>query len=109
MQGGKTVRSIVRDGPFARQLTIPTPPASDLGHYHVGYAEFWFILEGQIDYQIEGVPQFRADQGDIVYAPHGRWHRSTPAGAGMATRLAVFPGGGTSLLEGDNPSKAQPR
>jgi mannose-6-phosphate isomerase-like protein (cupin superfamily) len=109
VQGGKTPPNFVKDGPYLRQLSIPTPPDNDLGHYHVGYDEFWFILEGQIDYQIEGVPPFRADQGDVVLASHGRWHRSTPAGTGMATRLAVFPAGGTSLLEGDNPSKAQPR
>ena len=49
------------------------------------------MLEGKIDYQIEGVPFFTAEQGDIVYAPQGRWHRASFGGQGMATRLAINP------------------
>ncbi len=67
----------------------PPPPDTDLGHFHLDYAEFWFILEGQIDYLIEGVPFFSAHQGDVVYVPKGRYHRATYGGDGMATRLAI--------------------
>ena len=49
----------------------PTPPPSDLGHYHVDFTEFWFIMEGQIDYQIEGVPFITAHPGDVVTAEIG--------------------------------------
>jgi mannose-6-phosphate isomerase-like protein (cupin superfamily) len=90
-----------RGGPFVRddktfaniirgQGAPPTPP-TNLGHFHVGYSEFWFILEGKIDYLIEGVPFFTAEQGDIVYAPQGRWHRASFGGSEMATRLAINP------------------
>jgi hypothetical protein len=44
----------------------PQPPTS-IGHFHVDYAEFWFIMEGQISYNIEGLPFFVAEPGDIVY------------------------------------------
>ena len=37
-------------------------------------------MEGDVEFQIEGVPLIRATQGDIVYAPAGRWHRSGHAG-----------------------------
>lgn len=69
----------------------PPPPPTDLGHFHVGYSEFWLILEGKIDYQIEGVPFFTAEPGDVVYAPQGRWHRASFGGQGPATRLAINP------------------
>jgi mannose-6-phosphate isomerase-like protein (cupin superfamily) len=65
------------------------PPDTDKGHFHLDYAEFWFILEGQIDYLIEGLPFFSAQQGDIVYVPKGRYHRASFGGQGMATRLAI--------------------
>jgi quercetin dioxygenase-like cupin family protein len=67
------------------------PPAreEDKGHLHVTGPEFWFILEGQMEFKIGAVPTFIADQGDIVYAPALTWHRIRFAGEGMATRLAI--------------------
>ena len=67
------------------------PPARDVdkGHLHETGPEFWFILEGQMEYKIGSVPTFVADQGDIVYAPKQVWHRVRFAGNSMATRLAV--------------------
>jgi len=71
------------------------PPDTDKGHFHLDYAEFWFILEGQIDYLIEGMPFFSAQQGDVVYVPKARYHRASFGGQGMATRLAIngYPAG----------------
>lgn len=71
----------------------PTPPASNLGHFHFGYDEFWFVMEGRIDYQIEGVPFFTAEPGDVVTAAQGRWHRASFGGTPgvMATRVAINP------------------
>ena len=67
------------------------PPAreEDKGHLHVTGPEFWFILEGQMEFKIGSIPTFVADQGDIVYAPSLTWHRIRFAGEGMATRLAI--------------------
>ena len=62
---------------------------ADKGHLHVTGPEFWFILEGQMEFKIGSVPVFVADQGDIVYAPAKTWHRVRFAGTAMATRLAV--------------------
>jgi quercetin dioxygenase-like cupin family protein len=56
---------------------------------HVTGPEFWFILEGKMEFKIGSVPTFVADQGDIVYAPVLTWHRIRFAGDGMATRLAI--------------------
>jgi len=74
---------------------IPRPADTERGHFHVNYAEFWFVMEGQISYLIEGVPYFVADPGDIVYAAPGRFHRAAWAGEGMSTRIAIngYPGG----------------
>jgi quercetin dioxygenase-like cupin family protein len=90
-RGGPFVKD---DKTFANMIRgpgQPPPPATNLGHFHVGYSEFWFVLEGKIDYLIEGVPLFTADKGDVVYAPQGRWHRASFGGTGMATRLAINP------------------
>jgi mannose-6-phosphate isomerase-like protein (cupin superfamily) len=67
---------------------IPTPPDSNKGHFHIGNEEFWFIMEGKIDYLIEGEGLFTANMGDVVLAAPGRWHRASYADGQMDTRLA---------------------
>ena len=68
---------------------VPTPPDRDFGHFHESFDEWWFILDGQVDFKIEGEPLFTAHQGDIVFAPVGRWHRPSASGSG-GTRVAVI-------------------
>lgn len=70
----------------------PVAPPSNKGHFHVGYTEFWYIAEGKMDYQIEGVGFFTADQGDIVTAVQGRWHRASWSNqTPISTRVAINP------------------
>jgi quercetin dioxygenase-like cupin family protein len=68
---------------------VPPPPLTEKGHFHHESAEFWFILLGQIRYNIEGLPVFTADQGDVVYVPRQRYHLASFAGEGQACRLAM--------------------
>ena len=67
---------------------VPTPPASNKGHFHLGDDEFWFIAEGKIDYLIEGVGLITANPGDVVYAAPGRFHRASWANGQVDTRIA---------------------
>jgi mannose-6-phosphate isomerase-like protein (cupin superfamily) len=70
----------------------PVAPASNRGHFHGDWTEFWFIMEGKVGYQIEGFPYFVADQGDVVTAQKGRWHRPGSApGTPMSTRIPFNP------------------
>lgn len=71
-----------------RGMGVPTPPATNRGHFHVGTDEFWFIPEGKIDYLIEGVGLITANPGDLVYVTPGRFHRASFAPGQMDTRLA---------------------
>ena len=77
----------------ARNCDMQSPTA--LGHMHVDYAEFWFIMEGQIQYNIEGLAPFVSEPGDIVYVPAGRWHSAANYCPGFDTRIAIngYPGG----------------
>jgi mannose-6-phosphate isomerase-like protein (cupin superfamily) len=67
---------------------VPTPPAANKGHFHIGDDEFWFVPEGKIDYQIEGVGLLTANTGDVVYAAPGRFHRASWAEGQVDTRVA---------------------
>jgi mannose-6-phosphate isomerase-like protein (cupin superfamily) len=71
-----------------RGMGVATPPPTNRGHFHIGNDEFWFILEGKIDYLIEGVGLLTANQGDLVLAWPGRYHRASFAAGQMDTRLA---------------------
>src|SRR5207249_11374635 len=78
----RAVASVIRGNP-------QTDNPKDKGHLHDVSGEFWFILEGQIEYTIGSLPIFLANQGDIVYAPKGMWHRAHHGGTGTSTRLAM--------------------
>jgi len=92
--GGRAGAFIASDHMFVnniRGMGVPRPPDSDLGHFHVDFTESWFIMEGKIDYQIEGVPFFTAEPGDVVTAELGQWHRASFSAGQMDTRVAINP------------------
>ncbi len=70
----------------------PVAPDTNRGHFHIDFTEFWFIMEGKIGYLIEGYPYFETEQGDIVTAATGRWHRaSNSPNAPVSTRIPLNP------------------
>jgi mannose-6-phosphate isomerase-like protein (cupin superfamily) len=71
-----------------RGIGVPIPPDSNKGHFHIANDEFWFILEGKIAYQIEGIGLIVANAGDVVLVPPNRWHRASFAPGQVDTRLA---------------------
>jgi mannose-6-phosphate isomerase-like protein (cupin superfamily) len=71
-----------------RGMGVAIPPDSNKGHFHIKNDEFWFILEGKIAYQIEGVGLIVAKAGDVVLVPPNRWHRASFAPGQVDTRLA---------------------
>jgi mannose-6-phosphate isomerase-like protein (cupin superfamily) len=92
VQGGAPPpRSFVKDERLGVEIFRgpPSPPPTALGHYRANYPGLWFVLEGQETFLIEGEPLITAEQGDVVFAPVGRWHNVTAAGAGHSTRLAI--------------------
>jgi mannose-6-phosphate isomerase-like protein (cupin superfamily) len=111
VEGGMRPGGFVRDGETAANVVrgpgVARPPDSDPGHFHDGTSEFWFVMEGEVDFLIEGEPYFATGFGDIVYAPAGRWHRASLGGTGMSTRISIHPVG-TALnnLDPDNSSAA---
>jgi mannose-6-phosphate isomerase-like protein (cupin superfamily) len=88
---GRAGAFVVDDRAFANIIRGTAQPDNpkDKGHFHEVSAEFWFILEGQIEYKIEGLPTFVANQGDVVYVPKQMWHRAHHTGTGYSTRVAM--------------------
>jgi len=57
-------------------------------HFHPDWNEWWFIVEGAWDWEIEGDVK-RVSSGDIVFIEKGRKHKITAVGDGRNIRLAV--------------------
>ena len=56
------------------------PQPGNKGHFHEEGGEFWLICLGTIRYNIEGLPEFEANEGDIVYVPRQTWHLASNGG-----------------------------
>jgi mannose-6-phosphate isomerase-like protein (cupin superfamily) len=56
------------------------PQPGNKGHYHEEGGEFWLIMLGKIRYAIEGLPEFEAEEGDVVYVPRQTWHLASNGG-----------------------------
>ena len=65
------------------------PPPTGTAHFHIHGGEFWFVMEGQITSSIEGLANFIAGEGDIVYVPKGRSHQWWHDGAGFSTAVQI--------------------
>ena len=62
-------------------------------HYHLT-DEWWFVVEGEIDWEIEGHAEpIRARAGDFVFAPANHYHYIRPTGTTPSIRLAITPPG----------------
>lgn len=57
-------------------------------HYHPNWNEWWYIVDGEWDWEIEG-EIFRVRKGDVVFIEKNKLHRITAAGDKPAIRLAV--------------------
>jgi mannose-6-phosphate isomerase-like protein (cupin superfamily) len=67
------------------------PQPDDKGHYHEEGSEFWLVMLGSIRYRIEGLPEFEAAPGDVVYVPRQTWHLASFGGTDglRSCRLAM--------------------
>jgi quercetin dioxygenase-like cupin family protein len=62
-------------------------------HFHLT-DEWWFVVEGEIEWEIEGRAEpIRARAGDFVFAPANHFHHIRPAGSTPSIRLAITPPG----------------
>ena len=57
-------------------------------HYHPNWNEWWYIVEGEWIWEIEG-KKITVRKGDIVFIEKNKLHRITAGGNKPAIRLAV--------------------
>ena len=74
---------VVDDRSFANIIIgdYQRPQPGNKGHFHEEGSEFWLIMLGKIRYHIEGLPEFEAEPGDVVYVPRQTWHLASFGGS----------------------------
>jgi quercetin dioxygenase-like cupin family protein len=78
----------------------PFDPDSTFGHMHAGPAEWWIVQVGAISGRFEGVGEYHATEGDVLYAAPMTWHQmGAEALSGPSVRLAM---GGYPLINMTN-------
>ena len=64
------------------------PGEGNRKHYHSDWDEWWYIIKGEWEWNIEGTPKI-VKKGDLVFIERNRVHKITATGNKMAIRLAV--------------------
>ena len=64
------------------------PGEGNRRHYHPNWNDWWYILEGEWIWEIEG-KEFTIKKGDVVFIEKGKVHKITAGGNKPAIRLAV--------------------
>jgi len=72
------------------QTRVDFAPGSAAGrHSHPG-AEIIYVLEGSIEYQVDGRAPLTLAVGDVLFVPAGTIHSAGNVGAGAASELATY-------------------
>jgi quercetin dioxygenase-like cupin family protein len=74
----------------AVQVRVDIDPGVAFGkHTHPG-EEIIYVLEGSLEYQIEGKPPMTLKAGDVLFIPAGTIHAAKNIGSGTASELATY-------------------
>jgi len=77
-------------GREAIQVRVDFAPGAAFGkHAHPG-EEIAYVLEGSLEYQIEGKPPITLNAGDAIFIPAGTIHAARNVGSSKASELATY-------------------
>jgi quercetin dioxygenase-like cupin family protein len=65
------------------------PGVTSPRHTHPG-EEIIYVLEGSLEYQVEGKPPVTLKAGDVLFIPAGTVHAAKNVGSGNAAELATY-------------------
>jgi quercetin dioxygenase-like cupin family protein len=77
-------------GREAVQVRVDFEPGAAFGrHTHPG-EEIIYVLEGALEYQVEGKPPMTLKAGDVLFIPAGTIHAAKNVGSVTASELATY-------------------
>ena len=69
-------------------LIAQMPGEGNRMHHHTDWDEWWYIVEGEWEWMVEGQPK-RVKKGDVVFIERFRKHKITAMGDSIAIRMAI--------------------
>lgn len=69
-------------------LIAQMPGQGNRRHFHHNWDEWWFIIEGEWQWEVDGVKK-NVKAGDVVFIQRNRPHKITAVGDKIAMRIAV--------------------
>ena len=82
-------------------LIAQLPGEGNRLHYHPTWNEWWYIIDGEWEWEIEGESR-KVKKGDIVFIEKDKKHKITAVGNEMAIRLAVSRADVAHVYPGEN-------
>jgi quercetin dioxygenase-like cupin family protein len=77
-------------GREAFQVRVDFDPGAAFGkHTHPG-EEIIYVLEGSLEYEVEGKPPMTLKAGDVLFIPAGTIHAAKNVGSSVAKELATY-------------------
>lgn len=70
-------------------LIHQNPGEGNRKHYHENDDEWWVVMQGEIEWELEGKGVVRAKKDDIVFVPRGVIHTIRAVGDIPSIRLAI--------------------
>lgn len=80
--------TVVNSPSNSATLICQLPGEGNRRHHHHDWDEWWYIIEGEWEWWIEGERRL-VKAGDVVFIQRGRKHQITAVGDRVAIRLAV--------------------
>lgn len=80
---------VVHNEVISAVLICQNPGEGNRWHYHPESDEFWVMLEGEMEWDIEDVGKVTARTGDVVFVPRRRKHVMRTVGDRPSIRLAI--------------------
>lgn len=81
-------RRIINTENNSATLISQMPGEGNRLHYHPNWNEWWYIVDGEWEWEIEG-ERYTVKKGDVVFIEKNKLHRITAIGNKPAVRLAV--------------------
>ena len=72
------------------QVRVDFSPGTAFGkHRHPG-EEIAYVIEGSLEYEVEGKPPVTLEAGEVLFIPAGAIHSARNVGTGNAAELATY-------------------
>ncbi|MBI4308995.1 MAG: cupin domain-containing protein [Candidatus Omnitrophica bacterium] len=86
--GKAWTRRLINTESNSATLISQLPGEGNRLHHHNDWNEWWYIVAGEWEFEIEGVKHM-VKEGDVVLIEKNKWHKITAKGKRPAVRLAV--------------------